>query len=154
MSRRKQAATVPEGAAALSEANTYIKRLVEDAELREAVGRAIEASRHVLERVSGAKKPSKLLDDETLRAEALEAVEAVRTVVLSLAATKKRGRKRGGPRLLLLAGIGGGGIALVASEGLRSKVLDALFGAEEEFEYSPPPPPESADAPGNPLSAV
>ena len=28
------------------------------------------------------------------------------------------------------------GAALALSEGLRKKVLDALFGAEEEFEYS------------------
>ena len=30
----------------------------------------------------------------------------------------------------------GGGVALAVSEGLRKKVLDALFGAEEEFEYT------------------
>ena len=29
-----------------------------------------------------------------------------------------------------------GAIALAVSEGLRKKVLDALFGAEEEFEYT------------------
>ena len=29
-----------------------------------------------------------------------------------------------------------GGVALAVSEGLRKKVLDALFGAEEEFEYT------------------
>ena len=34
--------------------------------------------------------------------------------------------------LLLVAAIA----ALVLSEGLRSKVLDMLFGAEEEFDYS------------------
>jgi hypothetical protein len=34
--------------------------------------------------------------------------------------------------LLLIAAIA----ALVLSEGLRSKVLDVLFGAEEEFDYS------------------
>jgi hypothetical protein len=32
----------------------------------------------------------------------------------------------------------GGGLALAGSEKLRSKVLDTLFGAEEEFEYTPP----------------
>ena len=30
----------------------------------------------------------------------------------------------------------GGGLALAISEDLRKKVLDALFGAEEEFEYT------------------
>jgi hypothetical protein len=43
----------------------------------------------------------------------------------------------------------GGGIALAASEGLRKKVLDALFGAEEEFEYtsSTTPEPSSTSEP-------
>ena len=53
---------------------------------------------------------------------------------------ERRRRKRKG-RLLLIAIIGGG-IALAASEGLRKKVLDALFGAEEEFEYTASTTPE------------
>ena len=38
----------------------------------------------------------------------------------------------------MLIGLIGGGLALALSEGLRKKVLDALFGAEEEFEYTSP----------------
>jgi hypothetical protein len=37
----------------------------------------------------------------------------------------------------MIVGIGGG-LALAGSEKLRSKVLDLLFGAEEEFQYTPP----------------
>ena len=33
-------------------------------------------------------------------------------------------------------------LALALSEGLRKKVLDALFGAEEEFEYTASTTPE------------
>ena len=65
---------------------------------------------------------------------------------------KKRKRRFGLGRLLLLT-IVGGGIALALSEPLRKKVLDALFGAEEEFDYQstttsppPPPPPAASDA--------
>jgi hypothetical protein len=47
---------------------------------------------------------------------------------------KKRGRK-----FLFLLVVGGAG-ALVLSEGVRNKALDALFGSEEEFQYSPPEP--------------
>jgi hypothetical protein len=54
--------------------------------------------------------------------------------------------------MLLIAAIGGG-LALVGSEKLRSKVLDTLFGAEEEFEYSPPPPPTPSE-PAAPVSAA
>ena len=59
---------------------------------------------------------------------------------------RRRSARKG--RLLLIAIIGGG-IALAASEGLRKKVLDALFGAEEEFEYtaSTTPEPSSTSEP-------
>ena len=52
---------------------------------------------------------------------------------------------------MLLLGVVGGAVALAVSEGLRKKVLDALFGAEEEFEYtsttsSPPSTPAGTAA--------
>jgi hypothetical protein len=37
---------------------------------------------------------------------------------------------------VLVLGAVGSGVALAVSEGLRKKVLDTLFGAEEEFEYT------------------
>src|ERR1700722_1076842 len=135
MAKRKKAVQALEGAAALTEVNNVIRRLIEDADLREAVGRAIESSRAVYERVSSAKKPSKLLEDKKLQAEAIEAFDAIRTVTVSLTGAgrslpqpKKLKKKRGGfGRVLLLAGAGGA-IAMAASDGVRSKVLDALFG--------------------------
>ena len=49
----------------------------------------------------------------------------------------------------------GGGLALAGSEDLRSKVLDALFGAEEEFEYTPPATaPSAPSAPSTPVAAA
>ena len=51
---------------------------------------------------------------------------------------KKKKRKRG-RKLFFLLLIGGAG-ALVLSEDVRNKALDALFGSEEEFQYSPPAP--------------
>jgi hypothetical protein len=47
----------------------------------------------------------------------------------------------------------GAGVALVASEDLRKKVLDTLFGAEEEFEYTPPAPPPEPPAEPAPAPA-
>ena len=49
-------------------------------------------------------------------------------------------------RKLLVLAIGAG-VALAVSEDLRSKVLDALFGKEEEFDYgstAPSTPPSGA----------
>lgn len=51
--------------------------------------------------------------------------------------TKKRQKKRRGRKLLFLL-VAGGGSALALSESVRNKALDALFGSEEEFQYSPP----------------
>jgi hypothetical protein len=54
-------------------------------------------------------------------------------------AQKRRARKGlSAGRILIISGIGGT-VAVVSSEKLRSKVLDLLFGAEEEFQYTPPP---------------
>src|ERR687886_783789 len=57
-----------------------------------------------------------------------------------LRGTKRR--KRGKGRLLLLLLVGGA-VAIALSEDLRKKVLDALFGAEEEFEYTSTTTPSS-----------
>jgi hypothetical protein len=165
MAKRKKAVHALEGAAAFGEVQAIIRRLVEDAELREAASRALDSSRKVVDRVSGTRKPAKLLEDKKLRAEAIEALDAIRNVAVSLtgmslpqpkkiaqAASGKKKKRGGLGKLVVLGGVGGAA-AMVASENVRSKVLDALFGAEEEFEYSPPPP-ASADAPGSPLSAV
>jgi hypothetical protein len=62
---------------------------------------------------------------------------------------KKRKRKKRPLRQLLFLSIVGGGVALAASASLRSKVLDKLFGAENEFQYSPPPAPPVAPVAGD-----
>jgi hypothetical protein len=165
MAKRKKAVQALEGSAALAEVQTIVKRLVEDEGLREDLGRAIDSSRRVYDRVSATKKPAKLLEDKKLQADAIEALDAIRSVTISVtgmgkslpspkALTKqpKKKKSRFG-RLLVLASLGGAA-AVAASDDLRSKVLDALFGAEEEFQYSPPPPPTATDTPGAPLSAV
>ena len=49
---------------------------------------------------------------------------------------------------MLFLGIVGAGLALALSEDLRNKLLDALFGAEEEFDYtSTTAPPAPAPSP-------
>lgn len=164
MAKRKKAGQALEGSAALNEVQTIVRRLVEDEDLRDGLGRAIESSRRVYERVSSTKKPAKLLEDKKLQGDAIDAFDAIRSVSIALTgvgkslpspkALKKQRRKRGGfGRLVVLVGLGGAA-AVAASDELRSKVLDTLFGAEEEFQYSPPPPPTATDSPGTPLSAV
>jgi hypothetical protein len=64
---------------------------------------------------------------------------------------KPRKKKRRGRKLLFLMLVGGAA-ALVLSEDVRNKLLDALFGSEEEFQYSPPTP-TSGNGAANPTSA-
>jgi hypothetical protein len=47
----------------------------------------------------------------------------------------------------------GFGLALAGSETLRTKVLDMVFGKEEEFEYTPPPAAASTP-PSSPVGAA
>jgi hypothetical protein len=53
---------------------------------------------------------------------------------------------------LLAATVVGGIVALVVSEDLRNKVLDMLFGAEEEFDYTTTTTPAGAPPPAQPVT--
>jgi len=65
---------------------------------------------------------------------------------------KPKKRKKHRARKLLFLFIVGGAGALALSEDARNKVLDALFGSEEEFQYSPPSSPSGDDGGGTPES--
>ena len=136
-------------------ANPYIARLIEDAKLRANVQHAFESSKRAYVRLSNGKPPHRaLVEDKKLQHELRDAIESLREVSIALSEAPKRQvrkKRRVGRRLLLL--VLTGGIALAASEKLRSKVLDTLFGAEEEFEYTPPPPPAPAP-PASPVSSA
>jgi hypothetical protein len=157
MSRRKKVEEALESSAealASSDAAAYARRLVEDAELRATLGRGLDASRSAYERVAKARKPAKLLDDKKLQSDVQEALEAFRDAAVGVTAgakaTRRKGKRFG--RKLMILGLGGG-LALVASEDLRKKVLDTLFGAEEEFQYTPPAAPTEASAAAPPPPA-
>jgi len=64
---------------------------------------------------------------------------------------KPKKKKRRGRKFLFLLLVGGIA-ALVLSEDVRNKALDALFGSEEEFQYSPPAP-ASGNGAANPTPA-
>jgi hypothetical protein len=155
----KAAKAVPFNAADLSnitKANPYIQRLIEDAELRDNVRTVIDSTKSAYERLMNGKAPAKaLMENKKLQNDLRDAYEAARevTVAMQEGPTKKKAKKGFSfGRKLLLVGVVAGG-ALAASEKLRSKVLDTLFGAEEEFQYTPPAPPTSAQ-PTTPVSAA
>jgi hypothetical protein len=145
MAAKKKAANAGERAVAAGKAvrsNPYVQRFMEDPELRENLRNAYDSAKKAYGRVNG-KGPAKALDDKKVQRELKDAASSLKDAADSLRHGKK---KKKGSRLgrLLLLGIVGAGLALVVSEDLRKKVLDALFGAEEEFEYTASTTPDSS----------
>lgn len=157
--RKKVAKAVPFSASDLQniqKANPYVQRLIEDAELRDNLTTALDAGRSAYNRLMSSKAPQKaVLDDKKLHKDVSTAAEAAREAIMALGDAPKHSKppkkQHWGRRIMLL--LVGGGAALAASEGLRSKVLDLLFGAEEEFEYTPPAP-AAETPPASPVTAA
>ena len=115
--------------------NPYIERLMEDDDLRENLRTAFESSRKAYERIADGRGPTAVMDDKKTQRELKEAGNSLRDAADALRGTRrKRKAKRRG--LLFVLALAGAGAAVATNEGLRKKVLDLLFGAEEEFEYS------------------
>jgi hypothetical protein len=151
MPAKKKAAKAGSGAYAAGKAvrsNPYVQRLIEDQELRENLRSAFVSARKAYGRVNG-KGPAKALDDKKVQRELKAAANSLRDAADALRGGRKRKRRRG--RVLLVAVVGAG-LALALSEGLRKKVLDALFGAEEEFEYTATTTP--APSPSEPVGTT
>ena len=121
------------GAAQSAGSNPYIRKLIEDEELRENIRSAYSSAKSAYGRVSNGKGPAAaLLDHKKVHKDLCRSAEALREATDALRAKQ---RQRTWPKLLLIALIGAG-LALALSEDLRKSVLDRLFGAEEEFEYT------------------
>ena len=123
-------------AARTAQQNRYLQRLVSDEDLRGTLMQAYGAARNAYGRMANGKPPSKaILEDRKLQRELKEAANALRQASNALREPPRRRRRGGARRSLLLIAVAGI-LAIALNEGLRSKVLDLLFGAEEEFDYS------------------
>jgi hypothetical protein len=128
-------------------ANQYLKRLIEDDELRGSLLAAYGAARGAYGRMSNGKAPTKaLFEDKKLQRELSEAASALRDAASTIK-TPPASRSRGGLGRSLLILVAGAVLALALSESLRSKVLDLMFGAEEEFDYSSTTTPAEEPSP-------
>ncbi|MGH2973954.1 MAG: hypothetical protein ACRDLL_03690 [Solirubrobacterales bacterium] len=116
--------------------NPYVQRLIEDEELRDSLKNAFEAARGAYTRATGNGHGAvkAVTSDKKVQRDLRSAAESLRDASEALRGPKKRKKSRLG-RLVLLALIGAG-LALILSEDARKTVLDSLFGAEEEFEYT------------------
>ena len=116
--------------------NPYVQRLIEDEELRDSLQDAFEAAKNAYGRATGNGKGTvkAVTSDKKVQKDLRKAAESMQEASERIRSKPKK-RKGGLGRLLLLAVVGGI-VALAVSEGARKAVLDALFGAEEEFEYT------------------
>jgi hypothetical protein len=135
MAAKKKAA----GAARAAKENPYVQRLIDDEDLRDNIYQAYEAARDAYSRLSDGKSPTKaIFDDKKLQKDLRQAADSIREASFALREAPKRSkpRRKGGMGRTLMLALVAGGLAMALSEDLRKKVLDALFGAEEEFEYT------------------
>jgi hypothetical protein len=125
--------------------------VVSDAKLRKNVSTAVRSGKKAYGRVASGKTPLVLLEDKKLHSELGRAMGAARDATITLTRIQgRKARRRMSPtRVIVLVGAGGA-VAIAVNEKLRSKVLDVLFGAEEEFQYTPP----ANSSPSQPSSTV
>ena len=131
-SRPQKAKAAAEGAWG----NPYVQRFIQDEELRENVRAALENARSAYARINNGKSASKVvMEDKRFQKDLKNAADAFKEAGTALRDGPKRKRRGGFGKLVLLALIGGG-LAIALSEDVRNKVLDLLFGKEEEFDYT------------------
>jgi uncharacterized protein YcfJ len=133
--RAGQAAGAAGSAYTAAKANPYVQRIVEDEDLRENLKDAYEAARKAYGRITGnGKGPVKAVaTDKKVQRDLRKATESLREATDQLRKPKRRKHRLG--RLLIIGAVVGG-VALAVSEDARKAVMDTLFGAEEEFEYT------------------
>jgi len=132
-SKAREGADRARDAAESAASNPYLRQLIEDAELRDNIRGAFGSAKSAWGRLNNGRAPTTaLLDDKKVHKDLRNAAESLRAASDSL---RSQPKKRRWPKLVAI-GLIGAGAALVLSEGARKTVLDRLFGAEEEFEYT------------------
>ena len=132
--------------------NRYVQRLIEDAELRANLHDAYDSARKAYGRVSsnGKSPVQAVANDKKVQRDLRAAADSLREASEQIRKPKKKKHRLG--RLLVLGAVAGG-VTLALSENARKTVMDTLFGAEEEFEYTstttapPRPTPRRARPP-------
>ena len=129
--------------------NDYVQRLMHDEDLRDNLQTAFDSARKAYGRIDGKGPTKAVLDDRKTQKELKRSLSALSEAADTLrgARHRRKRRRRGGLLLVLLVGAGA---AVAMSEDLRKRVLDLLFGAEEEFEYTSttmPPPAVTSEPP-------
>jgi hypothetical protein len=131
MAAKKKAAKAGAAAAA-----PYVHRVITDEELRDNVRVAVDSAREAFARLQKGPSPTTVLDDKKFHRNVASAATALKDASDALRDGPKKTKRKGGLLRKLLFLAVAGGIAVAASEDVRNKVLDTLFGKEEEFDYT------------------
>jgi hypothetical protein len=98
---------------------------------------AVDSARVAFARLQNGKGvPKTVFDDKKFHKEVSKAATSLKEASDALREGPKKRKRKGGLVRKLLFLMVAGGIAVAVSEDLRNKVLDALFGKEEEFDYT------------------
>jgi hypothetical protein len=124
--------------------NQYVNRLVEDEELRDSIIAAFTAARTAYGRVSKSKSsPVEAVNDRKVKRDLQSAAASLKEASERIREPKRKGHPF---RNLFAVGLLTGGLVLIFSESARKSLLDAVFGAEEEFVYTSTTSSEGAPA--------
>lgn len=134
-------------AAENARSHPYVQKLIEDEQTRDNAVAALMAARKAFDRASSKGWDKKLAKDKKLRRDVEDAlaglkqtrselVDAAQDLKKAKKAQKKSQKKSHKLRKLVFIAVIGAIIAIAVNEDARKSVLDALFGAEEEFQYS------------------
>jgi hypothetical protein len=135
--------------------NTYVRRLIEDEELRASIIAAAVAAKSAYGRIQSSRGSAveAVSGDRKVKRELSDAADSLRDAAERLREGPKK--KRHPIRNLIGLTLLSGGLVLIFSESARKTVLDAVFGAEEEFVYtsttSVPPAESAAQTNGTPV---
>ena len=123
--------------------NAYLRRVMEDEDLRDSFKTAVDAARDAYDRLSSNGSPiNTAIDDKKVHKDLKLAAENLRDVSDRVRGkTKKRRWGR-----IIFVGLAGAALAIALSEDLRKTVLDKVFGAEEEFEYTSTTTPAATES--------
>jgi|SRR3954451_12907975 len=137
----------------------YVQRALTDEELRDNVRVAVESARSAFVRLQKGPVPVTVLDDKKFHKNVSAAALALKDASDALREGPKKRKRKGGLLRKAVFLLVAAGIAVAVSEDLRNKALDALFGKEEEFDYTstttnnnPPSAPKTEDAPAGAAS--
>ncbi len=133
--RANRAADRASGLYDTARSNPYVQRLIEDKELRANLHDAYDSARKAYGRVSSnGKSPAHAVaNDKKVQRDLRAAAESLREASEQIRKPKKKKSRLG--RIIVLGAVAGG-VTLALSENARKAVMDTLFGAEEEFEYT------------------